>query len=380
MALAGREVQSASTTDLVGLIYDAVPDASRWSLFLEAFVRATRGKRGTLALNVPGADHWRVVCWYGWADDEIGLFQERYVTTDPWALGANDMREGEVRTNIELCTQEEFEQSAAYREFYHPRGIDCGFGGVFLRTDAGSSGITVARGKEQGACGELETSILRSLMPHLRRAAILHGELASMRVQLATFTGHLDRYPHPFLLTDADCRVLYANAVARDTVALRDGLAIEAGRIMLMSTTKQTAFREAVSEIAAGRGLPLRRLEISRPSRKAPYRLLVMNVPNSGALPLGISQPAAAVLVVDSESGPEPDLAILRELFSLTPAEARITGRLVLGRSVEEIARETGVSVGTVRSQVRSVLSKTATTRQGELISLVLRMAPFRHI
>ena len=60
-------------------------------------------------------------------------------------------------------------------------------------------------------------------------------------------------------------------------------------------------------------------------------------------------------LVVDSESGQEPDPAILRELFGLTPAEARITGRLVLGRSVEEIAQETGVWIETVRSQVRSV-------------------------
>jgi DNA-binding CsgD family transcriptional regulator len=51
-----------------------------------------------------------------------------------------------------------------------------------------------------------------------------------------------------------------------------------------------------------------------------------------------------------------------------------------LGRSVEEIASESGVSVETVRSQVRSILAKTNTGRQGELISLVLRMAPFRQI
>jgi DNA-binding CsgD family transcriptional regulator len=217
-------------------------------------------------------------------------------------------------------------------------------------------------------------------MPHLRRAAIVHGDLASMRAQLATFTGHLDRYPHPFLLTDAESRVLYANAAAREITALRDGLAIETGRMMLMPPNQHPEFREAIREISAGPGLPLRRLEVARPSRKTPYRLLVMNIPTSGALPLGVSQPAAAVLVVDSESGTEPDLAILRELFSLTPAEARITGQLALGRSVDEIAHEAGTSIETVRSQVRSILSKTGTTRQGELISLVLRMAPFRNL
>jgi DNA-binding CsgD family transcriptional regulator len=200
-----------------------------------------------------------------------------------------------------------------------------------------------------------------------------------MRAELATFTGHLDRYPHPFFLTDAEGRILYANAAAREMIASRDGLAVEDGRIVL-SSSQQQKLREAIGEIARGDGLPVRHIEARRPSPKAAYRVLVMNVPNFGALPLGTSQPAAAVLVMDSESELEPDPAILRELFSLTPAEARVTGRLVLGRSVEEIAHETGVSIETVRSQVRSILSKTNTGRQGELISLVLRMMPFRRL
>jgi DNA-binding CsgD family transcriptional regulator len=374
------DAQMVTTSELIELIYDAVPDASRWQVFLETFVRATGCKLGTLVLNVSEVADWTIVRWYGLRDEEVRTYHERYVASDPWAIAGDNMQEGEVRTSAELCSREEFEQSAAYREYYQPLGIEGGFGGVFLRTVAGSSGITVARGKEQGPSGERETSILRSLMPHLRRAAILHGELASMRVKLATFTGHLDRYPQPFLLTDADSRVLYANAAAREVTALRDGLAIETGRAMLMAPARHAELREAIGEIAAGRGFPLRRLEVPRPSRKVSYRLLVMNVPTSGALPLGIGQPAAAVLVVDSDSGKEPDLAILRELFSLTPAEARVTGRLVLGRSVDEIAHETGTSIETVRSQVRSILSKTGTKRQGELISLVLRMAPFRNL
>lgn len=375
-----REPQTATSSDLIGLIYDAVPDASRWPVFLEAFVRTTGCKRGTLVLRVSESTDWMVVCWHGWQDDEIRRYQERYAAIDPWGLAGNDLREGEMRTSCELCPQTEFKKSAAYREFYRPLGIDYGFGGVFFRTLNGASGVTLQRGKDQGPCGECEISILRPLMPHLRRAAILHGELASLRVQLATFTEHLDRYPQPFLLTDPESRVLYSNAAAREITALRDGLAIESGRIILLSSKQHAAFREAISVVAAGRGLPLHRLEVVRPSKKVPYRLLVMNIPNSGALPLGISQPAAAVLVVDSESGQAPDPDILRELFSLTPAEARITRRLVLGHSVEEIAQEAGVSVETVRSQVRSVMSKTATNRQGELISLVLRTAPFRNI
>jgi DNA-binding CsgD family transcriptional regulator len=43
---------------------------------------------------------------------------------------------------------------------------------------------------------------------------------------------------------------------------------------------------------------------------------------------------------------------------------------------VEEVAAKLNISIETVRTHVRRVLSKTATNRQGELIALVLRTVP----
>jgi len=57
-----------------------------------------------------------------------------------------------------------------------------------------------------------------------------------------------------------------------------------------------------------------------------------------------------------------------------------VTGKLGGGKSAQEIAEEMGVCLETVRTHIRRVLSKTATARQGELISLVLRAAPFRSL
>jgi DNA-binding CsgD family transcriptional regulator len=174
--------------------------------------------------------------------------------------------------------------------------------------------------------------------------------------------------------------VLYANAAAREIAALGNGLKIENGRIRLTAPRQSTALLEALGDVAAGRGAPVRRMDAPRRHPIGPYRLLIMNVPGSSALPLGVSQPAATILVIDNEASSEPDLTILRELFSLTKAEARITAKLALGRSVEEMATDLGITVETARTHVRRVLSKTSTGRQGELISLVLRMAPFRRL
>lgn len=370
-----------SEPDLIGLIYDSVADSSRWPVFLEAFVHATNGKRGTLMINTREKEGWRFACFYGWSEEDTQVYAARYAAIDPWRAGTEQAAEGDVRTSHQICSQEELEKSIAYREFYYARGCDCGVGGVFLRLGSTQSAITMLRARnEQGLCGDREISILRPLMPHLRRAALLNGEVASLRAQLATFTSHLDRYPHAFFLTDSAARLLYANAAAREVAALEDGLRIEDERIRLMTARESAALVEALRDVAAGRGLPVRRMDAPRRPPRSPYRLLVMNVPGSSALPLGVAQPAATILVIDTQAGSEPDLGILRELFSLTTAEARITARLVLGRSVEEMATDLGITVETARTHVRRVLSKTSTGRQGELISLVLRMAPFRRL
>jgi DNA-binding CsgD family transcriptional regulator len=201
--------------------------------------------------------------------------------------------------------------------------------------------------------------------------------LSSQRTQLATFTGHLDRHPHALLLADAAGRVLYANKAAREIAEAKDGIAIEAGGISVGSEKQAAVFREALGSIASCRDPSMRRMEVPRPSRKQPYRVMLMPVQASGWSPLGVSLPAVTVLIVDSDSQPGPDVAALRELFALTPAEARVTGQLALGRSVEEIAAEASISVETVRTHLKRTLSKTGTERQGELISLILRSMSF---
>jgi DNA-binding CsgD family transcriptional regulator len=364
--------------DLVGLIYASVEDASRWQTFLDAFVRVVRARGGLLALRDSKHAEFAMVRWSGWSDEDLQLYSQRYSATDPWRIGSVGSPEGVVATDLDLCSREEMESSAAFREWYAPRDGIHGFGGTILATGTAQSVITAIRSAAVGPFGESEKAILRALMPHLKRAALLHGELGSTRSQLVTFTSHLDRYPHSFLLIDAERRVLYANAATREIAELKDGLAMEAGRISLVSRKQDALFHQAVGKMVSDHNAPLLRMEVPRPSRKKPFRIMLMPVQASGVVPLGVSLPAVTVLIVDRDSQSEPDLAVLRELFSLTPAEARVAGKLVVGRSVEEIASEAGISIETVRTQIKRVLSKTGTDRQGKLISLILRSIPFR--
>jgi pimeloyl-ACP methyl ester carboxylesterase/DNA-binding NarL/FixJ family response regulator len=78
-------------------------------------------------------------------------------------------------------------------------------------------------------------------------------------------------------------------------------------------------------------------------------------------------------LVRTTELGWPDNLSVtIRDAFQLTSAEIDIVRSLAEGRSVKAIAIERGRSFETVRSQIRSILAKTETRSQSELIRITL--------
>jgi DNA-binding CsgD family transcriptional regulator len=60
-------------------------------------------------------------------------------------------------------------------------------------------------------------------------------------------------------------------------------------------------------------------------------------------------------------------------MFGLTRSEALLANALVNGRTLQQIAVAHNVSLNTIRTQLKSVLIKTGTNRQSELVALLLR-------
>jgi DNA-binding CsgD family transcriptional regulator len=60
--------------------------------------------------------------------------------------------------------------------------------------------------------------------------------------------------------------------------------------------------------------------------------------------------------------------------FRLSPAETRLWAALSAGRRLIDIAEESGVSVNTVRVQLRTLFQKTGVHRQADLLRLALEV------
>lgn len=364
------------TLSLISAIYESVADASRWPAFLEEFTLATKSSYCTLIIGDAQADEFAVACRYGLTDEDVKIYMEQYAANDPWANPAREgfLEEGGVIATHEFCP--EAEQSEVYLDFYAPRGWHCGMGGLILKTATSLSWIAVAHDKALGRYGRRDLSLLKTLMPHLRRAALLHGELVRLRSERAALADYLDRFPHGFFLTDGEGSVLFANRAASGLAYRRDGIGIDANRLRILHPHQNRILRKFVDQCAADPNGPAARMAISRPSRQLSSWALVMPIPATAAVPLGVTKPTAAVLVMNPDTLPEPDPLMLQELFNLTPSESRIAALLVQGRSLDETAADLGIAQQTVRTHVKRILGKTATKRQGELIALILRSSP----
>jgi DNA-binding CsgD family transcriptional regulator len=269
------------------------------------------------------------------------------------------------------------ESSAAWRDFYLPRDAYFGCGGVILRSELHFCEIAVVRGEKKGPFTHGEIDLLRNLMPHLQRGAMLFGELNGLRSRVSAFTGHIDRAPQAVCMLDAKRRVLYANPAASEILVRNDGLRVEAGHLKASSTRQNEALRKASAMVFAGGDTPGRVRIPRNPAERPPYLVLFLPLPDVAGGPFGPDTAALFALIIDPSVAVEPPHSLLMELFQLTPSEARVACRLAMGQTPERIAKEARVSIETVRTHLRKIMSKTNTNRQGAVISLILRSTPF---
>lgn len=112
-------------------------------------------------------------------------------------------------------------------------------------------------------------------------------------------------------------------------------------------------------------------MSIVRPSGRKSFRILVTPI-HRELFASAQTAPAAIVFIVDPERPFDTPIDMLAELFALSRAEARLGVLLLQDRSLGESAQELGVSLNTVRTQLKKLFEKTGTNRQRTLIRALL--------
>ena len=176
------------------------------------------------------------------------------------------------------------------------------------------------------------------------------------------------------ILLDADKQVVHVSGLAK---SILDGcFTVQNGRLCAQDRRSDVYFQTMLDQhLKYGESHKQWRRQALGISRDGRRPLIARVVPIDPAMRREIQGAALVLMLVDPEHCPEPSDVILQQVFGTTKAEARIANRVLCGESVQEIAEATGVSVGTVRSQMKALFVKTGTHRQAELVALLTRLA-----
>lgn len=288
----------------------------------------------------------------GWGERNSRI--SRYLARPPYAG---------FLTDLDLHSEEELRTLPIYRDFLVPRGADAGAATLVQGVGDDSFAITV-----EGFAGHDEAraalTALDALRPHLARAATLSGRLQLEQSRAAVAA--LDLVGTAAAMIDLAGRVLIANARFQDAIGKlfldqRQRLRLtDAASDRLLSTAIDRLLHER-----QGSSIPI------RSAGEAPAVLHI--VPVRGDARDLFARSAGFVLLADPADRSLPDADLLRALFDLTPAEARVARSIAEGPGVKGVARESGLSVETVRSHLKAVFQKTGTRRQSELSALLAR-------
>jgi len=366
-----------ATSDLLGTVYDAAGDPALWAPLIEELARRT--KSTSAALVIQAFDEGLYALSSSWRVPEEFLrdYREHYHSLDVWAEvvvpNPNKYPGGYVCTSESLCPLPQLKRREFYNDHLVQGGIEHALLGLVENSKSCVAAVALYRDKSAPEFGEPEQRVLRFLAPHLRRAFGLYRRFSAMKSRSEGVENALDMLPTGVIFFDCKGEIVLMNRSAAACVAERDGLLLTRSVLRAEVATESSALQKTIQQAAAtssrngvwAGGIVL----VSRRARP-PLQLQITPIRNST---VPVSQRVAALAFInDPLRTQRPEQGILRAVYGLSAAECRVALLLSDGKSPREICNTVGVTENTVRSQIKSIFSKTGVSRQSELVRLLI--------
>ncbi len=209
-------------------------------------------------------------------------------------------------------------------------------------------------------------ALLMPEAPHLPDGPDVASESAESDAWLPLL---LDELAHGVIVIDRQGGVRHANQAARQVLTRAEVLCIDAGKLGWVRPEDAASFQQSLGQALAGKRQLIRPLPAAS---GAAFSLAL--------LPLGhpSGRPAEHFALLLSRTGVSDSglFAAFSRSHHLTRTEEQVLIHLCRSLGAPEIAREMNVAVSTVRSHVRSLCAKTASSGVRELVNRLAVLPP----
>ncbi len=352
------------THDLVDRIYECSFAPELWPNVFDELAQIAGARGGFLFVANQEVLNWT-------ASDSLRGGMQFFVAGDFYrrsqrpgiALAARHA--GFIR-DCDFYTDETMAADPLYRDILWPAGLGWCAATIIPLPTGEVLFLSVERERSQGPVETAIVERLDALRPHLARSALMSARLQLERARIASET--LAAIGLPALVFDDRGKVLAANTLIESLDGVVHWRASD--QVTLCDPQAEVLFRQAIETLRAiGLNAPL---SFALRAPESGGASMVAHVVPLRRTARDVFSRCAGVLVVSPVTLPDaPPVELVQSLFDLTAAEARVARNLTAGQTVEQIASSNGVSLNTVRTQVRGVLEKTGCRRQVEAIALL---------
>lgn len=372
---------------LLDLLYDAALDPLRWQAFLDALPARFGNATGVLHLFNAHTETIPFFATFGGDPAFAASYADYYAGINPYAsVKFHKLPVGKVVPATDVLASALLERSEFFHDWMRPQGIPTDHFGVPLRNDGDSVAVlSVAPNAAAHAKGRQQYGAqLRLLVPHMVRALEMNAVVSAARQAKLSSNAALDSLGSAAFLLGASGRLLVASAQAE--ALLRGNNVVKLDRFKVLRAVNSgedmelsAAVRRCATEPGNPSARPLRLT--SRATEQAYVAWVVPLQPVRDHAPgrrLELfsrlaPQPTVLVMLASAHNGIDIPADTIQAIFRLSAAEARLVNALVGGRSLAEYAAGAGLSRNTARNQLASTFLKTGTTRQTELVVMVVR-------
>jgi len=239
--------------------------------------------------------------------------------------------------------------------------------------------IALFRAPRQQPFSHEERYWLDRVTPHIQRASKLHLRLDSLRTSAAAGWQAMSTLDYPILVVDEQARIQFTNLAADAMLrAPRAPMQVRQGQLRGATPASHERLMVAVRLATAAHARQGKVLAIQRELGSPAYQVAVLPAANACEFELPSDRPMALIVLGAPGQGRSVDAELLRQLFGLSDAEARIVAGLAEGLTLKQMADQAQVGIATVRTQLQMAFGKTNTHRQTELVQLVSALPRLR--
>ncbi len=352
------------SADLIDSIYEASAVPERWPGVLERISRRVDAVLGSVYVAQPNG----TFRWIG-TERATSLFNE-FLSLEPRLEPVRIVRAAELEhdgfyTDLDFNDPAIFEHPV-YTQFLYPRNYGWHAAANFDLPTGETVSVGFERYKDRGAFEPSAINSLNALRPHLGRSAIMAAQLGLARAK--GMTAALDTVGIPGAVLKRNGKLLVANGLFQRL--LPEVVLDSEQRLALADPCADAILSDSIARLGTANAQGQSR-SIPLAAREGRPPMIFHIMPVRGAARDIFTDGLALLMVTPIDRAAVPSADVLRVLFDLTPAEARVARGIAQAKTVDAVALESGVSRETVRTQLASVMAKTGMTRQAELVALL---------